>query len=139
MGKVVLKDAYVEIDGVDLSDHGNHVTINSEKDEVDVTGFGAANKEIALGLGDGSIQVKFVQDFDAGSVDATLWAIHSTDDTAVVVIRASSAAASATNPEYQMTGVLPAYTPLDADLGQASEIQANFRNADQAGITRATS
>ena len=139
MAKLILKDASIVIDGVDLSDHSNQVEISSEKDEQDVTGFGANMREIALGLGDGSISITLFQDYDAGSVDDTLWSIHSDGTPVSIVVKPTSGAVSATNPSYTMTGVLPSYTPLSGSVGEASTIDANFRNADQSGIVRATS
>lgn len=137
MAKEILRDARIEINGVVLSDHANQVEVPSEKEEQDVTGFGATSREIQLGLGDASISMTLFQDFATGSVHATLWPIHR-DGTAVVVkVRKSSAAISATNPEWTMTGVLPAYTPLSGGVGEPSTIEATFRNASQAGITQA--
>jgi hypothetical protein len=138
MAKLVLTDAFVLINGVNLSDHGNHVEITSEKDEVDVTGFGATSKVIALGLGDGNMGFTFIQDFAAGSVDATLQPIHSGGTSVTVEVRPTSGARSATNPAYTMTGVLPSYSPLNGDIGDASTIDVTFRNASQSGIQRLT-
>lgn len=138
MAKKILNNAYVEVDGVDLSDHGNHIEINSEKEVVDVTGFGAASKEKLLGLGDGTISATFFQDFAAGSVDDTLWPIHSAGSTVAIVVRSDAGPISADNPEYRMTGVLPTYSPLNGDVGQASTIEAKFENAAQSGIVRAS-
>jgi hypothetical protein len=138
MAKTILRDCRIEINGVVLSDHANEVEVSSEKEEQDVTGFGASSREIALGLGDGTIDVTLFQDFDAASVDATLWPIHNGSTSVVVAVRPTSAAISATNPEYRMTGVLPAYTPLSGSVGEPSTISASFRNASQAGITRVT-
>lgn len=137
MAKVILRDAFISVNGVTLSDHANEVSIDSEKDEHDTTGFGATSKEISLGLGDGSISMTFFQDFAAGSVDATLWPIHNGSTAVPIVVRPTSAAVSATNPQYTMTGVLPNYSPVSGSVGEPSTIEANFRNASQAGIVRA--
>jgi hypothetical protein len=139
MAKQILTDAFITINGVNLSDHGSHVEITSEKDEVDLTSFGASSKVIGLGLGDGNMAFTFFQDFAAGSVDATLQPIHSGASSVVIEVRPTSGARSATNPAYVMTGVLPSYQPLNGDVGDASSIQATFRNAAQTGIQRLTS
>lgn len=139
MAKIILTDAYIIVNGVNLSDHGNHVEINSEKDLQDVTSFGATSKTYLLGLGDGTMGFTFFQDFAAGSVDSTLFPIHSNGTSVVLEVRATSAARSATNPAYLMTGVLPTYSPLNGDVGEASTIDAQFQNAAQTGITRVTS
>lgn len=138
MGKVVLLDAYIEVDTVDLSDHFRSITINSAKDEVDVTGFGASSKEIKLGLGDGTFSGTLHQDFDAASVDETLWPIHSAGDECSVIVRPTSDVVGPTNPQYAMTAVIPEYSPLDGEVGAASTLDIAFRNASQAGIVRTT-
>lgn len=139
MAKIVLKDAYVEVDGVDLSDHSNHITIESSADEVDLTSFGATAKETGLGIPDATINATFFQDFASGSVDATLWPIHQAGSAVPVVVKPTSGAVSATNPSYTMTAIIPSYNPLDGDVGAASTTQVAFRNASQTGLVRATS
>jgi hypothetical protein len=91
-----------------------------------------------LRLGDGNMAFTFFQDFAAGSVDATLQPIHAGATSVALEVRATSAARSANNPAYTMTGVLPNYQPLNGDVGEASTIQATFRNASQTGIQRLT-
>jgi hypothetical protein len=138
VAKTILTDAFILINGVNLSDHGSHVEITSEKDLQDVTSFGATSKTYLLGLGDGTMGFSFFQDFAAGSVDATLSPIHTGASSVVVEVRPTSAARSVTNPAYVMTGVLAKYAPLNGDVGDASAIDCEFQNAAQAGITRLT-
>lgn len=42
MAKKILTNASIVIDGVDLSNHGNRVEINSEKELQETTAFGPA-------------------------------------------------------------------------------------------------
>jgi hypothetical protein len=138
VAKTILTDAFVVVNGVNLSDHGSHVEVTSDKDEVEVTGFGATSKVILLGLGDGNMNFTFQQDFAVGSVDQTLQPIHANATSVLVEVRPTSAARSATNPAYTMTGVLSSYSPLNGDVGDASTIDATFRNSSQTGIQRLT-
>jgi hypothetical protein len=135
---LILKDASIVIDSVDLSDHANHVEITSDKELIDVTAFGATSKQNELGLGDGSMKFTFLQDLIAASVDDTLWAIHEAGDPVTIVVKGNSGAVSTSNPSYTMTGVLPSYQPLNADVGKASTVDATFQNTGQSGIVRAT-
>jgi hypothetical protein len=137
MAKTILTDAFILVNGVNLSDHGSHVEINSEKDLQDVTSFGATSRTYLLGLGDGTMSFTFFQDFAAASVDATLQPIHANATSVALEVRPTSAGRSATNPAYLMTGVLAAYSPLNGDVGDPSSIDAEFQNAAQTGITRA--
>lgn len=138
MAKKILLNAFIEVNGSEVSDHSNKVTVTSSKDEQDTTAFGAKSKQTLLGLGDGSIAIDLFQDFDAGSVDATMWPIHDAGSEVVVVVKPENAPVSETNPSYTMTGVLPSYTPLDGQVGQASKVSVTFKNSGDSGIVRAT-
>lgn len=138
MGKLILKDAFIEIDGVDLSDRATQVTIDTPTDDVDLTTFGSDYHEHGQGLKDATITVTFIQDLDAGQVDATLWPLHESGDTFPVVVRANSAVAAAGNPEWQMTAILLNYSPIAGSVGEASTTDVSFTNASQTGVTRVT-
>jgi hypothetical protein len=138
MAKIVLKNAFISVDGVTLSDHVSSVTIETVFDEVDVTAFGAAYKEILQGLGDATITLSVFQDFAAASVDATLWPLSQSGAGFPVIVRPTSAAVSATNPQYNMTGVLLNYSPIAGDVGAASKTDVTIRNSTQTGLTRTT-
>lgn len=138
MAKTILRDASITVDSVDLSDHASSVTINTEYDDVDVTSFGATLREHAKGMGDGSIEIEFYQDFDAASVDATLWPISQDPDPVTIVVKPTSAAVGATNPSFTMQGMLMNYSPLAGSVGEASTTSVTFQNGAQTGIVRAT-
>lgn len=138
MTKVVLTNVSVLINSVDLSDHVQKVTIDDKKDTVDVTSMGATSKEYLLGLGDATVAVTFFQDFAASSVDATLQPLHAAGSLFPVVIKPTSATASATNPAYNGTFILPEYVPIDGQVGAASMMTVTFQNASQSGISRST-
>jgi predicted subunit of tRNA(5-methylaminomethyl-2-thiouridylate) methyltransferase len=137
MAKLVLRDADIVIDGVNLSDHASSVEINSAKDLVETTSFGASYKTNLVGMGDATISVTFFQDFAAASVDATLWPIHDAEEEVVIVVKPTSAAVSATNPSYTMTGVLPEFAPISGEVGEASTTEVEFQNSSDTGIVRA--
>ncbi|HEV8569815.1 MAG TPA: hypothetical protein VGQ92_22470 [Actinoplanes sp.] len=134
-----LTDAFISINGVTLSDQGNHVTIEDMREEKDATAFGASNKVTAKGLGDGTITIGFFQNFAAGKVHATLQPLIGSQTPVTVEIRATSGARSATNPGIVMSALLFSYNPLDGDVGEMSVMTAIFRNASQTGITYPTS
>ena len=139
MAKFTLLDAYIIVNGVVLSDHGNEVGIETTFDEQDLTAFGATFKEFGKGLGDATITATFFQDFAAASIDATLWPLAiSATTTFTVGVRATSAARSTTNPEYSMTARLFNYSPLAGAIGSPSTTPVSFRNASATGLSRLT-
>lgn len=131
----ILLTPLILINAVDLTDHGSKVTIETTKDAVDITAFGAAFKAFALGLGDASITVTFFQDFQAAKVDQTLWPLAGAA-AFPIEIRPNNAARSATNPAYLLTALLQTYNPLAGSVGDASETDVKFINGSQSGLTR---
>jgi hypothetical protein len=139
MAKEIIRKPICTVNGVDLTNRFSSVEINSEKDLVDVTAFGANSKQNMLGLGDGTMSFDAFQDFAVASVDATLYPIHANNSEVVITVKPRDEVVSATNPLYTMTGVLPNYTPLAGSVGEASTISVEFSNSGDAGIVRSTS
>lgn len=139
MAITVLTNAYLTVNGVDLSNHCDKITVEDNRDQVDITAFGASNKTYTKGLGDGKFTVEFFQDFAGGSVHATLQPLIGSSTAVTVEARAVNSARSTTNPGIVMSALLMNYNALDGSVGDASKISAEFINGSQAGITYPTS
>lgn len=139
MAIFTLVDAFISINSVTLSDHANKVTIEDNRDAVDITAFGATSKAVTKGLGDAKVTITFFQDFAAAKTHATLQPLIASTTPVPVEIRATSAARSATNPASLMQGLLMTYNMLDGGVGEASTINAEFQNGSQTGMTYPTS
>lgn len=137
MAKIVFKDASITVDGTDLSDHGNEITIEDTADEADFTSFGSGYKELGQGLKDATITATFFQDFAASSVHSVLQPLYASGGTFNVVVKAGTAATSATNPAATMTARLFSYGGIAGAVGDALTVEASFRNAGD-GVTWAT-
>lgn len=138
MAIFTLVDAFVQVNGVTLSDHANKVTVEDTRDSVDITAFGATSKAVTKGLGDAKITVTFFQDFAAGKVHATLQPLLGSSTPVTVEIRATSGARSSTNPAALMSGLLMNYNMLDGGVGEATQINAEFVNGSQSGMSYPT-
>jgi hypothetical protein len=138
MGKLVLRDCFISVDSVDLSDHVSSVTITMEKDQVEATAFTGQGRDFVHGLNNDSFELNFQQDFDATSVDATLFPLWSDEDEFEVIVRPTSGVVSATNPEYTGTCKLFNYQPLAGSVGDLSETSTNIPVL-RTGITRSES
>jgi hypothetical protein len=136
MATLVIKTPVVTVNGVDVSNHCSKATIETQFDDVDFTAFGSVYKQIAQGLGDATITLSLFQDYAAGSIDATLWPLSQSGATFPVTIKPTNSAVSATNPRYDMTGVLLTYNPLDGGIGDAANTDVSIRNGAQTGLTR---
>lgn len=126
MAQIVLTDASVEVNSVDLSDHVTQVVLNYEVDAVEVTAMSDGAHKFTGGLTNVSATIDFQQDFDAASVDATIEPLVGT--TTTVIIKPTSSAVGATNPSYTLTGTYVAsHTPLNASVGDLSTTSVEFQ------------
>lgn len=137
MGKLVLKDCYVVVNGTNFSDHASSCEINMSKDEVETTNFSGSGRERVAGLQDNSFSITFQQDFAASSVDSVLFPLWNNETEFTVEIRPTSAAVSSSNPKYTGTCVLLEYQPLSGDVGDLSETEVEFF-VQRGTFTRAT-
>ena len=134
MAQIVLTDASVEVNSVDLSDHVTQVVLNYEVDAVEVTAMSDGAHKFTGGLTNVSATIDFQQDFDAASVDATIEPLVGT--TTTVIIKPTSSAVGATNPSYTLTGTYVAsHTPLNASVGDLSTTSVEFPGGTLARAT----
>jgi hypothetical protein len=138
MGKIVLRDCSITVNGVDLSDHVSSVEVNFVKDEVETTNFSGQGRERVAGLKDDSFVVTFQQDYAAGEVNATLFPLYDNETEFTVVVKPTAAAVSATNPSYTGTCILLEYQPLSGSVGDLSETEVTFPT-QRTGIAQASS
>ena len=124
MAIIVLKDAVVTINGVDLSDHITQVEISITREEVETTTFGTSGgRHRIAGLEDSSFSFTFLQDYDTAKVDATLFPLRGSTTTVVVK---TAATVSATQPSYSGTVLVTEYMPIANAIGDAPEISVEW-------------
>ena len=132
----VLKDAFVSINAVNLSDHVESVTIDDSVSLEDASVMGDAAQRRLAGLRDWTLTVNFRQDFDAAKVDATLQSLVGVQT--AIKVRKSSAAISATNPERQGNGMLESLPIVAGSVGTTHNVSVSFRCSDGVALIRAT-
>ena len=136
MAKIVLTDASISINSIDLSDNANSVTVNYEVDSVEVTAFGDSGHNFTGGLRNLSVEVALMQDYAAANVEATIYPLVGT--TTTLVIKPTSAVAGATNPQYTITGAfLASHTPVAGAVGELSMTTLTFTGGTIAKSTGA--
>jgi hypothetical protein len=134
MAKTILRDAYVAVNGVDISDHVDTVELNFTWPNLDVTGMGAAFKERLLGIADASAKCTLFQDFATGEIHDTLHNVAGSNTPSTLVIRpVKTGGVSSTNPNITMQVVMDAYDPVRGKVGEPSMIDVTFWNATQTG------
>jgi len=136
-GKHVLIDPFVSLAGTDLSDHVQSVTLNYSADTPEGTASGDdTHVMIPGGLKNYSIEFTFYQDYDAGSVEETLFS--NIGQSVAFEVRPSQAAVASTNPSY--TGnCIPESMPLvDADVTGGNAHQTSVTCQAASSLSRAT-
>lgn len=136
MTTFVLSDARVEVNSVDLSDWVTGVTLPLQFDALDDTAMGDTARSRIRGLGDSTVKIDFQQDFAAGGPDSTIAAAHGTVVT--VKVRPTSAAVSATNPEYVGSYLITENNPFGNKIGEKATMSVSWPLSDPDGIARNT-
>ena len=95
-------------------------------DALESTAFGGSSRVYTAGLGDHELTVELFMSYAASETYATLATLVGTATT--VIMKPTSAAVSATNPSFTLTGTyLEALPVIDATLGELSSISLTFR------------
>ena len=135
MAQIVLINAQVILNSVDLSNRVDQVTIEYTVAEVDTTTFGNTAKRRVGGLQDNKITLEFQQDFAAAEVDATINPLIGTLTS--FNIKPINSATTTINPAYTGNVLITDYKPLDAKVGDLSKLAVTW--PVDGLITRATS
>ncbi len=125
MPKFVLIDAFVSINGVDLSDHVESLVINFTADVPEITSMADITKRRAPGLKDFSVDVGFRQDFVTAEVDDTFFDLGGAA-AFPIIIRPDSAVKSATNPEFTGNVILTSYDPVAGSVGDVANVAVSM-------------
>lgn len=135
MAKLVLTDAFISVDGNDISDHCSSVTINYSSELQDDTAFGDGTRSRVGGLFDWSMDLEIQNDYASSQVDSILFPLVGT--TFTVIARPTSSSVSATNPNYTGTGILENYQPIQGAVGDL--VTAGITIQAAGTLSRATS
>lgn len=136
MGVFVLKDARVEVNGVDLSTWVKSVKLNYGTAIQETTAMTQNSFTGIAGLKDWDVDLELNQDFAAAAVDATLWPLVGAA-AFPIKIRPTAGAVSATNPEYRGNALLETYPPLSGSRGDVAGVSVKIRGTGD--LVRATS
>jgi hypothetical protein len=126
MAKQVLKKAMVKINSVDVSDHVSKIEVDDQFEEKDVTTYGSNGaKEVLAGLESGTCPIGFKNDYAAGQLDATMWALRGTLTT-VDTWPDKTAVVSSANPRYSATIAILNWKPIAGSVGDVAEVDVSF-------------
>ena len=135
MARIVLTDAKVTINSVNLSDHIASVSLSTTNDVVETSAFNStAAKTRVAGLQDNSVTLEFHQDYATSNVEATIYPLLGNTTTIVV---SPTSTVSATSPSYTFTALVSEWTPLNGGVGELATASVTWPISG--AITKATS
>jgi hypothetical protein len=114
----------VTLNSIALTDHCTSATINRAFDELEVTAMGDTAHKFVKGLEASTITLDFLNDTATGEVLQTLQAAWGT--TVPITLKQTSAAISASNPEYQATVLVNNTTDINGAVGDISTQSITF-------------
>lgn len=120
MARIVLTNAYITINSVNLSDHIKSVTLTTSDDIVETTAFGSTARTRIAGLADNSVALEFDQDYASNSVEATINAAGASlvGTVTTIVVKPNGATTAADNPAYTFSALVSEWTPLNGAVGE---------------------
>ena len=121
MARIVLTDASVVINGINLSEFITSVALSTSDDVVDTTGMGSAGARTRIGgLADNSVTFEFNQDFATSGPEVTINAVGSSlvGTVTTCVVKPTSAAVGASNPSYTFSALCAEWQPLSGAVGE---------------------
>ena len=127
--------AAVTVNSVDLSDHITQASMDVDYDQISTTSFGDSVETLVSGIGRGTVNITFNQDYAASEVDATLNGLVGT--ATAVEMTPAAGAVSATNPKYSCSCLVTSYTPVSAEVNSLASLSVSWPISG--AITRATS
>jgi hypothetical protein len=120
-----LANPVVTVNSVALTGFCTAASFTRVQESIDTTSFGSTSREFSSGLANNTVTMTLFLTYAASETYATLKALVGTKTT--VTGKATSAAASATNPVATMTGCYLETLPvLDTALGTMSQIDLTF-------------
>jgi len=129
-------DAVLTVNAVTLTTLVRSVTLNVEAEDLETTTMGGGGYRSRIGgLKTGTLEVEFINDFAAAQTDATLWPIFGT--VVAFTLKPTSAATSATNPQYSGNVLVNQVGPLDGEVGALAVRSVSWPTSGT--VTRATS
>jgi hypothetical protein len=135
MARIVLTDAKVTVNGVNLSDHISSVSLSMSTDVIETTAFGStAAKTRVASLQDNSVTLEFHQDFATSNVEATIYPLLGSNTTIVV---SPTSTVSASSPSYSFSATVSEWTPLNGGVGELATASVTWPISG--AITKATS
>ena len=133
-----LVDAFVSLDGNDISAFLESVDLDFQKETDADARMGDDTAKVVATRSNWSLALNAINDYTATTgLDDIIWGLISAGAAVPMVVRPTSAAKGANNPEYTGDVVLTNYKPIAGQHGQQSRTPIQCQPAGD--LSRATS
>jgi hypothetical protein len=121
-----LTNPHVTIATVDLGDQCTAATLRIGYDQLETTAFGDTGRKFTKGLADVEVTLTLFLSYGTSEVEPTLESVVGDGDT-TIVIKATNATESASNPHYTITNaMLASFTPINGTVGELATVDLTF-------------
>lgn len=134
MATVHFYNAYLWINGVDMSAMCSEIALTYGAELLDETAFGDTTRINKGGLYNWSLGLTFHQEFGAALVDGLLFPLVGT--TTCFEVRPVNSCSTAINPRFFGVGILSDYPPMSGQVGTLLDVKATIASASN--LTRST-
>ena len=126
---VYLSNPNVTINSVSLQSQCTSAVVNFVYEQLETTSFGDTARKFGgdavTSLQNNTIEVTLYQSYAASETEATIYGLVGIQTT--IIVAPATGSVSATNPFYTLVGAyLESHTPINASLGELSEITLTF-------------
>ena len=135
MAEIVLTDAFVSVDGNDISGNVKSVTLSYSAEMLDKTAMGDDTRNKIGGLKDWNMSVEMHEDYAAAGVDSILFPL--VGSTVPIIVRPTSAVVGVNNPQYAGSGVIESYPPLGGAVGELASASMSIQSGGTLARTTA--
>jgi hypothetical protein len=120
-----LSSPIVTVNSVILTDQCTSAVFTHRFDQLESTSFGDTDRKYVKGLGNHEVTLSLYMSYASSETYATLQSLVGT--TTTVRVQPTSAADSATNPGFILTGAFLAELPvINATMGELSTVDVTF-------------
>jgi hypothetical protein len=125
MSRIVLTNAAITVNAVDLSDYVASVTLSSSIDSIETTAFSSTTARTRIGgLADNSITLEFHQDYASGEVESTIFPLIGT--VTAVTVKPVAGATTSDNPLYTVNCLVAEWQPLSGAVGELATASVSW-------------
>lgn len=137
MSKQVAKYWKVVVNGTDLSQYADNVDTGSEKEQIDVSGFGGS-KEFIPGQQDDTLNIEFFMGMGSNEPHTVIYPLYSGNSVFPIYVQPdSTAGTSSSNQLFGGSASIYAY-PFGASLNEAVKATLEFKPAPNSSFTWGT-